>query len=84
MQALQRVHRSRSIGLPLRQATLKAPSQPAIDSSVPSCTGWRRSCATRPPGRVSSRLTSSRSASMAAAREQASASPTISTRPAER
>jgi hypothetical protein len=84
MQALQRVHRSRSIGLPLLHATSKAPSQPRIESTRPSCTGTSCCCARRPPARVSSRLTSQVSASICAARCAVSASPMTSTRPALR
>ena len=53
MQALQRVHRSRSIGLPLVQLASNAPSQPRrARVRRPACTAIARSCGSAPPAPV--------------------------------
>jgi ferredoxin len=49
MQALQRVHRSRSIGLFDDHLASKAPSQPRSAVSWPACTARSRRCARLPP-----------------------------------
>ncbi len=83
MHALQRVQRSASIGLALDHATSNAPSQPAMRVGRPVCTAIVRACGSVPPGPVTSRLTSSWSASSAAARAARSAAPMTSTRPVD-
>ena len=73
MQALQRVHRSRSIGLSLAQVASKAPSQPLSCVRRPLCTARSWPCDSAPPLPSTSRLTSSSPPSIAAARSAASA-----------
>lgn len=94
MQALQRVHRSRSIGLlrpaPVSQLASKAPSQPLSAASRPLWTGQARSagCAAAPsPGAlpVSSTVTSNCMAARRSAQGSARcAGPSTSTVPSER
>ena len=55
MQALQRVHNSRSIGLLAVQRASNAPSQPVSRVRVPEWTANVRCCGSVPPGRCSSR-----------------------------
>ena len=80
MHALQRVHRSRSIGLLCVQLTSNAPSQPRMSVTLPECTAIVRCCGSVPPP-CNSRLTSSLSASICAARVARSAAPITSTLP---
>src|SRR5688572_9742044 len=58
MQALQRVHTSRSIGFSWRHSTSKAPSQPERPVTLPDQTGYLRSRGSSPPPAVTSTLTS--------------------------
>ena len=82
-QALQRVHRSRSIGLSAAHCSSKAPSQPARPVMRPPSTGKRRACAPPAlPGPWVNSVTSSTSDTSAAACSAASSAPMMSSRPA--
>ena len=81
MQALQRVHRSRSIGLLRVQVASKAPSQPVTAATAPAWTAKPRSWGSVPPAVGSSTLTSRPSPSICAARTARSAAPMTSTLP---
>ena len=84
-QPLQRVQRSRFIGLFASQSSSNAPSQPRIAVMRPPSTGYRRTCAPpAAPGPVVKIVISSTSDNSAAARSAASRAPITSTRPALR
>src|SRR3954451_20214769 len=78
-QALQRVHRSRSIGFSCCQLTSNAPSQPASLVTRPDQTGYFRSSGSSPARALMSTLPARRWAQSSAA----SAGPMISTSPAD-
>src|SRR3954468_16107243 len=82
-QALQRVHRSRSIGFSCCQLTSNAPSQPASPVMRPDQTGYFRSSGSSPARPVMSTLTLSCPARRSAQSSAASAGPMISTSPAD-
>src|SRR3954447_26608096 len=82
-QALQRVHRSRSIGFSCCQLTSNAPSQPASLVTRPDQTGYFRSSGSSPARPLMSTLTASCPARRSAQSSAASAGPMISTSPAD-
>src|SRR5688572_29338801 len=83
MQALQRVHTSRSIGLSCRHSTSKAPSQPESAVTCPDQTGNLRSSGSSPEASVISTFTSSWPERRSAQSSAAAAGPTTSTCPLE-
>src|SRR3954471_4273849 len=82
-QALQRVHRSRSIGFSCCQLTSNAPSQPASLVTRPDQIGYFRSSGSSPARPLMSTLTLTCAARRSAQSSAASAGPMISTSPAD-
>src|SRR5687767_2618356 len=83
MQALQRVHISRSIGFSCRHSSSNAPSQPDRLVTLPDHTGYLRSSGSSPPPCVISTETSSWPARRSAQSSAAAAGPMISTWPCD-